>query len=141
MNDAPGVRIVEGVANLPDDAGSLRQRKRAVSLQTVAKRFALDVRHDEKEVTVLVPRVVKWEDVRMLEAGDELYLARETVGSDRCGQVGLEDLHRHLSSVLPVLREINGGHAASSHFADQLVTLTEDGFAPRTDLNHLGEVR
>lgn len=75
----------------------------------------------------------------MLEAGDELDLPRETLGSDCRRQILSEDLDRNLSPVLVVLSEIDGGHTAAAHFPDQLVPPGEEGFAGGAHLNHFGE--
>jgi hypothetical protein len=60
----------------------------------------------------------------MLELGGDVDLAEEPIGAERSGELGLEDLHRHLAAMLRVLGDVDGGHPAVPDF-------TFDGVAPR----------
>ena len=48
----------------------------------------------------------------MLERGDGPDLTQEPLRTDHRGQLGPEDLDRHLALVLEVVREIHRGHTA-----------------------------
>jgi hypothetical protein len=57
---------------------------------------------------------VKREDVRVVEPRGNLDLAQKTVGAERGGQLGVEDLERNLAIVLQIVGEVNRGHPASA---------------------------
>ena len=50
----------------------------------------------------------------MVESRCNFDLAQETVGAEIRRQIGMKDLDRYRAVVLPILGEVDGGHAASS---------------------------
>ncbi len=50
---------------------------------------------------------------------------QEPIVPERCGEFGAEHLHRNLSTVLQVVSEIHGGHAARAEFALYAVAVGE----------------
>src|SRR5206468_8844914 len=67
------------------------------------------------------------EDVRMSEARRDPDLAQEPLGPERRSELRAEDLDRDVAAVFPVLREVDGGHAAPAEEAAQLVPLGQGG--------------
>ena len=63
----------------------------------------------------------------MLEPGGDLDLAGEPLGAERGGQLGAQDLHRHLAVVLQVLGEVHRRHAALAELALDAVAAGERG--------------
>jgi hypothetical protein len=61
--------------------------------------------------------------VGVLEPGGELDLAEKALGAEGAGQLGVEHLEGDGAVVAEVLREVDGGHAATSELADQAVTV------------------
>ena len=61
-------------------------------------------------------RVVQREDVRVLELGGDLDLAEEPFRAENSGQLGPQYLDRHLTVVFQILGEVDGSHAAGTHF-------------------------
>jgi hypothetical protein len=52
-------------------------------------------------------------------------LPQETLGPDSGGEIGAEDLHRHLPLVSEVIGEVDGRHPAGTEFALDAVTASE----------------
>ena len=57
----------------------------------------------------------------MAQPGGELNLAEETFAAERFGDVRTENLDRDVPSVLAIVREIHGGHAAATELAIEFV--------------------
>jgi len=74
--------------------------------------------------------------VRVVQSRRDFDLLQETLGANRCRQIGLEDLERDLSVVLDVFREINGGHATGPDLADDRVAARQRG---GESLNRVGQ--
>ena len=72
----------------------------------------------------------------MLQVRGDADLAQEPFGAERGGHVGVEDLEGDGAVVLDVVREEHGRHAASSHFALELVGSTESVLDQATDVGH-----
>jgi hypothetical protein len=70
---------------------------------------------------------VERQDVRMAEAGGSLDLAEESVGTQRCGQLGPEHLDGHLAAMLQVVGQVDGGHATSAELALDRVSAGKGG--------------
>ena len=117
----------EGVHDLDQDADGLVHRQLALAGDAVSEGLAVHVGHDvvEKGRSFALLRtrfarlagVEQRQDVRMLEPRRDVDLAGEAVGAERGGELGPEDLHRHLALVLQVLGEEDGGHAALAELA------------------------
>ena len=63
---------------------------------------------------------------RMLEAGEDP-TAQEPLRSEGGGEIGLEDLEGDLATVLQVVGEIDGGHAALAELALEMVAVGQRG--------------
>src|SRR6185437_246528 len=63
-------------------------------------------------------------------------LAGEPVGAERGGQLGTQDLHRHLAVVLEVFGEVDGRHSALAELALDAVAVGEGGLESGHRLGH-----
>ena len=61
-------------------------------------------------------------DVEVIEAGSDVDLAQEALATKHRAQFGAQQLEGHLSEVLEILGEVDGGHATAAD-------LTIDGVA------------
>jgi hypothetical protein len=63
--------------------------------------------------------------VGVLEIGYDPDLTEESVGTERGGKLGAENLERDLALVPQVAGEVDGGHATLSQFPLQLVSVSQ----------------
>jgi hypothetical protein len=63
----------------------------------------------------------------MVKARRKVDLAQETLGTDRDGQLGPQDLDRHMAVVLEILRQIDDGHAPATQLMLDGVVFGERG--------------
>src|SRR5690349_21337539 len=61
----------------------------------------------------------------MLETCRDLDLAQEPVGTERGGELGAEDLHRHLPAVADILGQVDRGHPSLSDLSVEGVTVLQ----------------
>src|SRR6476619_4916611 len=71
----------------------------------------------------------------MTQAGGDLDLAEEALGSDGAGQLRPEDLHGDRAVVLQVLSEVDGGHPAATELALDRIAV---GKGDRQDSQRVG---
>ena len=64
-------------------------------------------------------------------------LAQEPLGAQRGGQLGTQDLERHVAVVLPVVRQVDGRHASTADLAIDFVAARESDPQP-VNLFHYG---
>jgi len=81
------------------------------------------------------------EDVRMLQARGDLDLLREARGAECGGEIGTQDLDRHLAVVLEVFGEIHRSHATGAEFALDAVPAGERGVQAGDGVSHEAEPR
>ncbi len=123
MDDVVPVRVRQRVRDLARDLQRVVQRELLLAVEPVAQRALVHVRHDVEEQAVRLTGVVQREDVRMIEAGGDLDLPEEALRAERGGELGREDLDRHLAMVLEVLREVHGSHAPVTQLAQDPVAI------------------
>lgn len=82
----------EGVGDLAHDAHGLGHGERAVAVDPLAQRLAVDERHRLVKEPVRFARVEQRLDVRMLEPREEADLAREAVRAERRAELTLEEV-------------------------------------------------
>ena len=87
------------------------------TIQSLAQRFTLDVRHYIVQKSIGRARVEERKYVRMIESRGELDLSQETIRAERCGEIRMKNLECDDAIVLAILREINRRHSASSELA------------------------
>ena len=100
VDDPHPVRVLEAGAGLGGDLDRGRRLERAVALQELGTRAALDVLHDDEVAAGVDAGVVDLDDVRVdqlgdgqrlaAEAGDELLVVGEVLGEDLDGDGALE---------------------------------------------------
>ena len=76
--------------------------------------------------------------MRVPEIGSGGDLAEEAFGADRGGEFGLEHLYGHLTIVLDVMREVDGGHAALTELTLDAVAVGQCGGEALTRVRHRG---
>ena len=74
-------------------------------------------------------------DVRLLELGGELDLARETLGRDAGGEVGAQDLHNDVALERRIAGEEEAAHPAATELALEGVGGAERGLELVADLS------
>ena len=107
----------ESVHHVPQDANGVLYRKFPLSRQLSSQGFPFDIRHHVEEESVGFARIVKWEDVRVVQPRRDLDLAEKPFRAEDGGQLGTQHFHRHFAVMLDVLGEIHGRHSAGADFA------------------------
>ena len=141
MDHAGPVGRRERLGDLAQQPHRLGHRQLAAAGQAVAQGLALDVGHHVVEEAVGVAGVEQAQDVGMLQPGGDLDLAGEPLGAERGGQLGAQDLHRHLAVVLQVLGEVDRGHAALAELALDAVAVGEGRLQSGHRLGHRWALR
>ncbi len=72
----------------------------------------------------------------MGEPGGEPDLAEEPLGAERVGEFRVEDLDRHLTIMLEIVGEVDGGHPALAELALEQVTVAQSIGEWRADCRH-----
>ena len=127
VDDVELVRVGERVRDLARDHERVVHRQPGLAPEPVAQGLALDVGHDVVEEAVGLARVVQGKDVRVGQAGGDLDLAHEALGTERDGDVLPEDLDRDAARLPEVLRQIHRRHPASANLALERIAPAEDG--------------
>ncbi len=127
VNDTAPVRIVERARDLGRDAERVVDGKLLFSIQPVAQRFALDVRHDVEDGAVHLTRVEQRQDVRVLEVRSRADLGEKPLSPDDRCQLGAQDFDGDAAVVPAVVGEINGGHAAGAELAVDAIAIRQLG--------------
>lgn len=97
-------------------------------LESVRQRLPRQVRHHVVHQPVGLARVVKREDVRVMEPRGDTDLVEEAFRAD-CGRdLGMQHLERHLTVVLELVREEDARHPAAPD-APQIRVATLQGIA------------
>ncbi len=121
MHDALLVRGVKGVGDLRPELHHLVERQRAL-LQAVGERFPLEQLHHQEVRVALVPDVEQRADVGMVERGDRLRLALETLAAlVVLREAGGEDLDRDAAVEAGVLPPPHLAHPAGADRGGELV--------------------
>ena len=63
----------------------------------------------------------------MAEIGRRFDFPEEPFGAEGGGQLGSQNLHRHLAAMLQVFREVHRGHAAFTKLALEAIAVGEGG--------------
>src|SRR5688500_15665981 len=89
-------------------------RKMLIAIQSLAEGFAFHIRHHVVKQSIRIAGIEQRQDVRMVQPRGELDLPQESIGPERSRQIRMQHLERDDALVLPVLREIDGRHAATA---------------------------
>ena len=137
MDDAVAVGVVQGGRGLARDPERVAHRELLLAGEAGAEGLALDVGHGEPEPAGRVARVEHGEDVRVLEPGREADLAKEALGAESGGELGVEDLEGDGAVVLEVAGEEDGGHATAAELALERVTAAKPCLEVRPQVGHV----
>ena len=77
----------------------------------------------------------------MVQAGGDLDLAQEALGTDGSGQIRVQDLDRDLAVVLEILGEKHHGHAAATNSCIDRVPLGEGRLQAFEQVRHVATPR
>ena len=112
VNDAPLVRRLQGLGNLPGDVEGLLHRKRTAT-EPLGEILALDEFEDQKRGAVHLLEAVDARDMRVVERGEHVRFAAETRQPVRVGRdLRTEHLDRHVPAKLRVPCPVDLAHAA-----------------------------
>ena len=98
-----------------------------LAVEPLAKGLAVDHRHGEPERPVDGAGVEQRDDVRVRELGRDGDLAKEPVGANTAGDLGVHRLDRDIAVVARVVRQIHGRHAAAAELANDAVAVGDVG--------------
>jgi hypothetical protein len=136
VNDPLPVGVVERPRHLPGDPHGVLHRQVLLAGKPVAERFAIDERHHIEDRRLDPARVMERQDVRMLQVGRGADLGQEPLGAEDGGQLGAEDLERHLAVVPEVVGQVDRGHAALAERALDRVAVGEGFLEVRERVGH-----
>ena len=129
VDDPLAVRRLQAVAHLDQDGDDLRGWERPGPPQPLEEPLALEQLHgDEARAVRAAPVVEDAHHVLVVDHPGDGSLAEEA--ADRlggAGQVGLQQLERHLAPVAGVLGDVHGGHAARGEVAGEPVASRHHG--------------
>ena len=132
VDHAVAMGIAQGVRHVAQHPERLGHRQLAIAGEPGPQRLALDQRHGVVEqatrlTSIGFPRGEQRNDVGMLERGGELDLAAESVGAQRSGEIGREDLDDDLPAQggLPGLED--PAHAAATQLALEQIAAGQGG--------------
>ena len=118
VHDALGVRFGQTLGDLPTMGQDDTDGQRTPAAHLLGQGRALDVFHDEPVVAVLVEDVEDLDNGRVREAGDGPRLTAKPCPARSALGVGTHLLDGHPAIKAPIVRLVDGSHAA---LAEQLV--------------------
>src|SRR5262249_51249968 len=104
------VRVAQCVRHFACYLDGVADRKLALPEQTQPQGLAFDVRHHVVDQTAGLIRVVKGENVGMMETGGDLNFVQEAGGSNLGGQIGAKHFEGDFSLVLEIVSEKDRRH-------------------------------
>ena len=111
MDQALLVRRVEGIRHRSEDPDGLIDAQRAIVLEPLCERRSVDVAHRQVELSLPLPGRMDRDDVRVLEAGEELALAQESLAIRRVvDPFGGDEFQGNASVRLLLVSEIHDAH-------------------------------
>ena len=126
MDDMVAVCVVERAGDRRRYSESFVDWELLLTVEAVAKRFALDERHNVEERSVRrLSRVEERKEIRVLEVGGDADLGEKPLDAHDRGKLWVENLQRDVSVVLEVAREIDRRHASSADLALDCVAIGE----------------
>ncbi len=127
VDHAMAVGVIERTGDLFRYTQRHVDRQLLLTLEKVAQRFSLHVRHYIERRAVEFTRVVQRQDVRVLQVGGGLDLLEETLGTDDSRKLRTQYLERDLAAVPDVFGEVDRRHAAGAEVALDRVAACEGG--------------
>ncbi len=115
MDETLRVRRVEGGRDLGEHGGRPARVEPALRREQGAEVDALDIAHRDVEDALRLACLVDRDDVRVLHLGGDPPLLLESLAEARVvGELGGQDLQRHLAPVLELLGEVDDAHPAAA---------------------------
>src|SRR5439155_1473689 len=133
-----GVGVAQRFGNFPGDLESVGERKLLLPPDAFLEVLPLDTGHDIVEEPVGCTGVVERKDMGVLEACLDTDLAQEPVAADRRGELRPEHFDRHVPIVLPVVGEVDVGHAPGADLPIELIAVRERGPQAINLVHHAG---
>ncbi len=127
VDHAVAVGVVERIGHRDGDPDRLVHAQLGLAVELRAQRLAVDERHDVEEEAVGGAGIEERQDVGVLQRRGGRDLLDEPLGAEDGGELGLEDLERHLALVLEVLGQVHRGHAALAQLALDAVAVGQGG--------------
>ena len=140
MDDPLFVGVLQRVGDARGHAHDLVDLQPPPGVEPLPKRFARHEGGDEVDLPVRLPRVVQREDVRMLEVRRRPDLAQEPRRPDRVGELGSQNLDRHLATMALVGRKIDRRHAARPDLADDRIPPAQGVVEGGDGIGHRGKM-
>ncbi len=113
VDQTPLVRRIQGIRDLLDERQRAVGRERALLLEDAAEIDPLDVAHGDEEATVVLARFVDRDDPRVVDRRGQAGLAEEALAeAGVLGELGRQQLQRHLSAENEILGQVDHTHAA-----------------------------
>src|SRR5258708_31494226 len=95
MDNALSVRIIQRAGDLPEQIGNIAQRQLS-TLEDVFQRTTIQIAHHDIRRHIRPVKVVYWQDVDMLQPGNQARFPLETLHAQRItGQIFLDYLDRY----------------------------------------------
>ena len=136
-----GVGRGQGVHHLGQDLDGVVDREFALPGQPVAQRFPGDVGHHEPVEPVAFAGIEQGQDMGMLQPGGDLDFPEEPLAAEGGGDLGPEDLHRHLAVMPQVFGQVDRGHPPAAELALDGVAVPEGGLQTVEVVGHACNVR
>ena len=122
VHHAVAVGVAYGAGDLAQDGLHRGHGQRAGFPEDAVERAAVDVLHDEVQQPVGVPDGIDRDDVGMAQGGGRAGLAPEPLHQGRAGTERRgNDLDGHPPVECNIVRGVDGGHAAATKLAEDLV--------------------
>ena len=125
MHDTQAVRIAERVGHFTGDPQRLVDRELRVTRQAISQCFTRDKRHHVEQQSLHFTAVQQRENMRVLQSRRGFDFGDETPGAKRGTEIFVQHLDRHLAFVSQIERLEHGGHAASTGFAIDAISVGE----------------
>ena len=125
VHETIAVRIVEPGTNLMRDAKRVVDGEPLLAIQSVSQRAAGNERRHIVQRAAGFAGVDERNDVRMRQARSDADLAQESLLADRGAELLPQNLYRNLAPVLPLLGQMNGGHATRAEESFYRVAIGE----------------
>jgi hypothetical protein len=115
VHDAVRVRVGERVAHVAQYRDRGVERQRPAALEALPQRSARLERHDVEEAPIRLTRIEQRDDVRMMQLGDDLDFAQESLRPEQGRDRRIQNLDGDVATVLHVAREMHRCHAPAAH--------------------------
>ena len=117
MHDVLRMRVRQRVGHIARDLYRVGNGQAAFTLQPVAQRFALDIRHRVEQHPVGDIGVEQRQDVGVRQRGGDRDLAEEPVVTQRLSEIRPQHLEGHPALIAEVTGEIDKRHPATADLA------------------------